>query len=402
MQSLDRANAEHAVLTTEAGLALLAEVAKVAEPRPADLTRWRTHAPAEQVAAAVRMAACRRRGAAKFRLADRMWLDAVGLEQATAEAVALHKARRFQGATVVDLCSGIGGDALAMAAESRVVAVDLDPALPRRLRWNAEVHGVADRLLAVRARAETFSILGNALVHVDPDRRAGLKPRAQFVCDYIPEIGILKSLMSSNPGGALKLGPASDFEAQFDGPGVEIELISLGGECKEATVWFGSLASARRRATCLPSGATWTDADGIAGPVVKAVSAWVFDPDPALVRAGLLDGFADAHGLARLADGIDLLTGPTLVDSPWLSAFEVRDVIPLDLKRLRRLVAELGLGPLEIKTRRLPSLRPDDLRRRLHPQGVHPATLLLHGGPGPARAIVAHRVGRSDGSPCSL
>ena len=109
----------------------------------------------------------------------------------------------------------------------------------------------------------------------------------------------------------------------------------------------------------------------------------------------MLDGFAEAHGLARLADGIDLLTGPGLVDSPWLASFEVREVLPLDFKRLRRLVAELGLGPLEIKTRRLPSIQPDDLRRRLHPQGSHPATLLLHGGPGPARAIVARRAGRS-------
>lgn len=394
MQTRDRADAEHAVLTTKAGLALLAEVATVAEPGPADLTRWRNQASIEQVAAAIRLTACRRRGAAKFHLAHRMWLDPVGLEQATAEVVARHKARRFQGATVVDLCSGIGGDALAMAAESRVVAVDFDPDMPRRLRWNAEVHGVADRLLAARGRAEAFSIPEKALVHVDPDRRAGLnhRYRSRLVCGYMPGLGVLNSLMKTSPGGALKLGPASDFETHFDRPGIEIELISLGGECKEATAWFGSLAIARRRATCLPSGASWTDADGRAGPVVKAISSWVFDPDAALVRAGLLDGFADSHGLARLADGIDLLTGPLLVDSPWLAAFEVRDVVPLDLKRLRRLVAELGLGPLEIKTKGLPWLRPDDLRRRLHPGGPHSATLLLHGGPGAARAIVARRL----------
>ena len=45
-------------------------------------------------------------------------------------------------------------------------------------------------------------------------------------------------------------------------PGFEIELISLRGECKEATVWFGELASCRRRATRLPEGVTWTDRDG--------------------------------------------------------------------------------------------------------------------------------------------
>ncbi|MBV8230230.1 MAG: hypothetical protein JO329_09640, partial [Planctomycetaceae bacterium] len=38
------------VLTTEEGRGLLAEVAQVAAPGPADLARWRRRAPAEAVA----------------------------------------------------------------------------------------------------------------------------------------------------------------------------------------------------------------------------------------------------------------------------------------------------------------------------------------------------------------
>src|SRR6476660_9379558 len=50
----------------------------------------------------------RRRGAGKFSRADQMWFDRTGLEQSTSEAVARHKARRFEEAPeVVDLCSGI-------------------------------------------------------------------------------------------------------------------------------------------------------------------------------------------------------------------------------------------------------------------------------------------------------
>src|SRR5581483_9764307 len=89
------ADAESLVLTTDAGLALLADVAQVVEPRPADLARWRKAHEGEEVSAAIRLAACRRRAAAKFARADRLWLEPTGLEQATAEAVARHKARRF-------------------------------------------------------------------------------------------------------------------------------------------------------------------------------------------------------------------------------------------------------------------------------------------------------------------
>src|SRR5690242_5766541 len=100
--------AEAAVLTTEVGRALLAEIGAVPTPGPSDLTRWRSSAPAGWVAAALRLAAARRRGAAKFSKADRMWLEPEGVEQATAEPVARHKARRFGSGPVVDLCAGVG------------------------------------------------------------------------------------------------------------------------------------------------------------------------------------------------------------------------------------------------------------------------------------------------------
>ena len=398
--------AEAWVLQTDAGRALLAEVAAIARPGPADLMRWRRGADVDRVAAAVRLAEGRRRGVDKFARAGAMWLDPVGLEQATAEPVARHKARRFaeSGATlVVDLCSGIGGDTLTLAEFATVLAVDLDPGMNRRARWNAGVYGVESRVAPIRARAEDFARPAGAFVHVDPDRRAVPgRSRAKDLQDYSPGPDFLRWVAREAPGGALKLGPASDFESLCKGPEFEVELVSLGGECKEATAWFGELVTCRRRATRLPGGASWTDrdADGPArmAPIAPPL-AWAFAPDPTLGRAGLLDGFARAHGLARLAAGVDLLTGPARVDSPFLAGFEVAESGPLDLKRLASRVLELGLGPLEIKTRAL-DLTPESVRARLRPISGRPATLLLIGGPGPALALIAFRPDLRPGRAC--
>jgi len=389
---------EHWVLTSPEGLALLDEVAKNRSPRPADLTRWRkTHRP-EHVSAALRIADGRRRGRAKFARADAMWFDAVGLEQATAEPVARHKARRFQGSPVLDLCCGIGGDALALAAAEaqRVFAVDADPGMCRRVRWNATVNGVNERIEPVQARAEQMKVDGHdqLLVHVDPDRRKSKDRRARTVEEYRPGLPYLKSLMTNARGGAIKLSPASDFLDLFGNQPLELELISLGGECKEATVWFGALAGdCRRRATRLPEGATWTEHDGPVSPyvAVSEPSRWVYDPDPSLGRSGLLHSFAQVHGLRRCGPSIDFLTSDTLVLSPFLAPFETQDVLPLDLKTLKRVVATKALGPLEIKVKGL-DLRPESVRARLKPKGPNPATLLLMGGSGPGRAIVGRRV----------
>jgi hypothetical protein len=355
-----------------------------------------------------------------------MWVEPVGVEQATAEPVARYKAGRFRGCPiVVDLCAGIGGDTLALAGRSSVVSVDLDPGMCRRLRWNAEVYEIAGNVLAVQARAEAFPIPAGARIHLDPDRRSDRDRRARALEDYAPGPALWASLIERGPGGAIKLSPAADFARHFPPEGrgdpggrgsvraifdlgspagspsrgragvfsgCELDLISLRGECKEATVWFGELATCRRRATRLPESETWTDQDGIdpEPPGVSPPSDWIFDPDPSLIRAGLLDGFARFHRLSRIAQGVDYLTGPEAVDTAFLAGFAVREVSSLDLKHLRRMIQRHDVGTLEIKVRGI-DVSPESLRARLKPRGSEPATLLIVGGPGPARAVLAHR-----------
>lgn len=397
MRQTSDADAEAWVLTTAPGESLLAEVAAITTYTPSDLERWRKRAAPEMVAAAVRLAASRARGKAKFTRAEQMWFEPVGLEQATAETVARHKATRFLGSQLVDLCCGIGGDALSLAAGARVCAVDADQGMCRRTRWNAQVYGVGERVEVLRARAERVALPSQWLVHIDPDRRQGVGRRSRELLGYAPGLDFLQALPERVRGGAIKLGPASDFLAQFGAMACELEVTSLGGECKEATAWFGELATCRRRATRLPEGATWTDQDGPRDPYlpVTAPSTWVYDPDPSLGRSGLLESFAAAHGLARCAPGIDFLTSPERIDSPFLAGFETWEVLPLDLKKIKRRVAERQLGPLEIKTKGL-DLRPETLRAQLKPSGPHPATLLLMGGPGTARAVLAQRKDGTD------
>ena len=183
-----------------------------------------------------------------------MWVEPVGVEQATAEPVARYKAMRFQASPiVVDLCAGIGGDTIALADHTPVVSVDTDPGMCRRLRWNAEVYEVADTVLAVQARAESFPIPAGARVHstrIDGSI-AIAEPGASRITSPARRSG--HRSIDRVLGGAIKLSPAADFARLFPpGSGCEIDLISLRGECKEATVWFGELAECRRRATRLP------------------------------------------------------------------------------------------------------------------------------------------------------
>ena len=389
------ADSEYEVLTTPAGEELLSEVARVPSPGPSELARWRRVASPELVTAAVRLSTTRRRAASKFSRAAEMWLEPVGFEQATAELVAKAKARRFGSNLVVDFCAGIGGDSLALAAEGKVIAVDSDPGMCRRIAWNAEVYGVGGNLLPVQSKAETLPLPTGAFVHVDPDRRAGdsKKGRARLLQDYVPSLEFLGSLPNRSPGGAVKLGPASDFEESPEFSAWEIEIVSLGGECKEATAWFGELATCRRRATCLPQGATWTEKDGPGGRSApsREVSRWIYDPDPSLSRTRLLDSFVLAHDLARVAPTIDFLTSEAFVTSPFLASYEVIETAPVDRKALRRLIARHQVGVLDIKPRGGLNVKPEELRKELKLEGPNRATLFLWGGHVPSQAVLARR-----------
>ena len=104
---------DHTSLSTETLLALRASPELLRRVEVSDLDELalqrelRQQYPDDVVRLAVTLHHLRIRGAAKFDRAGEMWFDRVGLEQATTELVAQHKAKRFSG-DVDDLCCGIG------------------------------------------------------------------------------------------------------------------------------------------------------------------------------------------------------------------------------------------------------------------------------------------------------
>src|SRR5439155_11227306 len=130
--------------------------------RLADLSVLRRELPADLAGAALEQAGLRRRAAAKFSRAAAMLFTPAGLQQASAEPVAAHRAGRFAGRRAADLTCGIGGDALALAARAtRLLALDRDPARLRLARHNLAVYNhtagyVAADLLASPLLAGAF------------------------------------------------------------------------------------------------------------------------------------------------------------------------------------------------------------------------------------------------------
>lgn len=357
----------------------------------------RSQFPAELVRAALALHECRRLAAGKLPNAEQLWLTKTGLQQATAWQVARHKARRFPDTEVVwDLCSGIGVDAAALLARGPVCCVDNDPAMLLRCQWNLECWQQQQAIDAsANPQFETADVLHrdlpNQLLHVDPDRRVGRTQAAKRLEQYTPDLEWMQRTVQSGRSGALKIGPASNFIQKF--PGCEIELISLDGECREATVWFGDLAGPHSfRATCLPSGES-ISMDPLEAwcPQADQPGKYLFDPDPAIVRSGLLDAAGEMGNLRRMDSQDEYLTGDVNPQSEFVRAYLVEDCLPNNLRSVKKHLQGRGSVDYEVKCRRL-KVDANRIQKQL-PRGDQPVrTIFFLRINGRSKVILARRI----------
>ncbi|MGW7685444.1 class I SAM-dependent methyltransferase [Kribbella sp. NPDC054772] len=325
------------------------------------------------VTTAVTQAALRHRAVAKFGPdAQRMYFTPDGLEQATRTAVGTHRAARIAatlpGAGVVDLGCGIGGDLISAArAGLRVTGVERDPETAATARANLTALGLPGDVLI--GEAESTDLTPYDVVFADPARRAD----GRRVFDhnaYSPPWSFVTGLLERT--ACVKVAPGIPHDAIPDG--VEAEWVSDSGEVKEAALWSGALSTGTtRRATLLPSQASVSKApDAEVGPVGQ----YIYEPDGAVVRAGLVTAVAAAVDGWLLDPRIAYVTAAKYVPTPLSSAYEVLEELPYKEKALRSWVRSQGIGTLEIKKRGV-DVDPAQLRKKLAPKGSASATLII-------------------------
>ncbi|GGU21513.1 THUMP-like domain-containing protein [Streptomyces daghestanicus] len=379
-------------LLTPAGRALLDEVRDTDPAQElAVATRLRRTHPADLVSAALGQARLRQRAVAKFGAADagRMFFTPNGVEQSTRASVAAYRAARFAelGVTsVADLCCGIGGDAIALARRGiRVLAVDRDPAAAAAARANAGALGLGDLIEVREADVTEVATDGYDAVFVDPARRGGrgriFDPEA-----YSPPLSWAVAAARTAPrAAALKVAPGIPHEAVP--ADAEAEFLSDGGDVKEAVLWFGTAPGAVR-ATLLPGPRTLLSR-ALPDPEVRPPGRYLYEPDGAVVRAHLVAEVAEEVGGGLLDATIAYVTADTLRPTPYATAYEITDLLPFNVKKLKALLRERGVGVLTVK-KRGSAVEPEELRRKVKPQGPNSATVFLTRVAGAPTMLVGH------------
>ena len=328
---------------------------------------------------ALEQALLRHRAQAKHPRGAELWWTGPALEQASSHDLAVHRARRYA-SPVLDLCCSVGGDLLALPSGS--AGVDLDEARLLLARENARVLGRDVAL--VRADVTGLRLPAGADVVVDPARRAGgrrvFDPRA-----YAPPLDLVLSWRERVRSLVVKVAPGIDHGALPDD--LEVEVVSLRGEVKEAVLVAGAVRTgARRTATLLPGGHVLVD-EPVEQPAVRPPGRWLLEPDGAVVRSHLVAQVAAQVDGWLLDQTIAYVAADVKAPTPYGNWFEVLEVLPFGLKPLRERLRAHDAGPLVVKKRGT-AVEPDVLRRQLKLTGSREVTVVLTRAAGRQVAMV--------------
>ncbi len=365
---------------TPLGREALADAASLF-PRESDylvhFTELSRRYPPDLARHALEMAILRLEASSRFPGAQSMFFTRPALEQSSHPAISAYRLRRFAAfERVFDLGCSIGADTLALAGMVPSIGVDLDPLRLAMAAANLSAQAPdanASFIQANLVHSLPFNLTSDEAIFFDPARRVAGR-RLHSVRDYLPPLEIVRDWLPDIPAIGVKISPGVKA-VELATYRAEIEFISLDGELKEAVLWFGPLQTASRRATVLPGPYTLAAAiqntprpdplsDSDLQLQLSDPRAYLYEPDPAILRAGLVRRLAEELDASQIDADIAFLTSDRLIQTPFARAYPVDAWLPFNLKKLRLALRQRGVESIVVKKRGSP-IPPKSLIRRL-------------------------------------
>jgi len=305
------------------------------------------------------------KGKKKFPRASQMKFSREGLAQASSKYVAEYrtwKMRQQLGEIhkSLDVGGGIGGDTIAMALRWKVISVERNPITMEMLKHNVQVYNVVKNvdfihgdILILLDDVEFQQKLEDVdCIFFDPSRRSDEK-RTVKIEEYDPPLSLVEKLLNFSQNVCVKIAPGVDLSRiKYD---CDIEVISYKGEVKEVVLWFGKFKTSPDKsvilATKLPEKITWIQKQKRYNVPVSEPMDFIYEPDPAFIKAHLISDIAEIHNLSQLHKKVAYLTGNVFIKSPILKCYHVLSYESLDYSLINKKLNILNIGTVDLKSR---------------------------------------------------
>jgi hypothetical protein len=224
----------------------------------------------------------------------------------------------------------------------------------------------------VHADATAVPLDGIDGVWLDPARRVTSTSGTKRIWDpeaFSPPLSFVEKLAASGLAVGVKMGPGMPHDSVP--AGCEAQWVSVAGDVTEVGLWFNAVRRPGVRRAALVLGAQGaaeltSGEDFGSGPAapVGPVEGYLYEPDGAVIRAGLVADVALQLGGHLVDEHIAYICAPDLVDTPFARPYKVLDVMPYNVKALKAWVKDNGIGVLDIKKRGT-AVTPEELRKQL-------------------------------------
>ncbi len=309
-------------------------------------------APAQVAAQVAALQKIRRKVPAWYR-PDLIFPSALSVAQASSEATAQFKASHFSGKKMLDLTGGLGVDAYFFSKNfEQVTLIEQQPELLATVRQNFAALG-ATNVQFVAAEATNF--LKNSgetfdLIYLDPARRDAAGGRVFQLADCSPNVLEIKDLLfEKSPQILLKTAPLLDLTLatrQLENV-VKIWVVGAADECREVLYLLrrGSQILPEKIPICvatlgsdLPEFAFSAGEEAAASVEFSLPENFLFEPFPAVLKAGAFRTFAQRFGLKKLHANTHLYTAETRGEHLPARVFRILTCCKFDKKTVRKWV----------------------------------------------------------------
>lgn len=300
---------------------------------------------------------------------------ALSVEQASSESCARFKGGLFSGRLMADLTGGMGVDAYFFSQSfERVVYVEQNPDLFLLARHNFDVLGAAN-INAIAEKAEHFLAQNDThfdLLYLDPARRDQHSRRVVQLDDCQPNVlDLLPAMLQFADRVLLKTAPMLDLQQAVRQLGAvsRIWVLSVDQECREVLyllenreVEAEDIPIEAVRLGEVPQIMSFTGRSEREAPVTYAEpGAFLYEPDPAVLKAGGFKTFAHRYGLAKLHPNTHLYTSAAPVPDVPGRCFAVEAVLPYKRQAVSEAVPE---GKANVAVRNFPDTV-EQMRKKL-------------------------------------
>lgn len=288
-------------------------------------------------------------------------IPSIGFEQCSSEQTS--ETKQVGGDLCIDLTCGLGVDTLRFSKQfNRVIALERDPMMAQIARVNFARMGVRN-VEVICSSAEEFIAscsLKADLIYADPDRR-GEKGKKQVVLeDCSPNMLELdQKLRQISRRIMIKCSPLFDVEQAFRLFGAEacVEVVSLGGECKEVVIEYGENVKESRLKVnaigidnevfsyCLKTETKpCSDAEQLDIQSIK----YVILPDVALQKSRCAVSFYSAQKGAYIETNNSCVLCESEPERPFGKVFRVERMEKFNPKALKKEFKARGIKKIEI------------------------------------------------------